>query len=98
MLRFAARPSGLASGLIFAVRPAGLGEVSRVNGAPWARPAQRTAWPWCWRARQRGTAGTVGGRSPGSRARRPARPHHFRGTDALGGRSHRHRAWPVRHL
>ena len=28
-----------------------------------------TAWPWCWRARQRDTAGTAGGRSPGCRAR-----------------------------
>ena len=24
-----------------------------------------TPWPWCWRARQRDTAGTAGGRSPG---------------------------------
>jgi hypothetical protein len=24
-----------------------------------------TAWSWCWRARQRDTAGTAGGRSPG---------------------------------
>jgi hypothetical protein len=24
-----------------------------------------SAWPWCWRARQRDTAGTAGGRSPG---------------------------------
>ena len=37
--RFAARVSGLASGLALAVRPAGLAEVSRVNGAPQARPA-----------------------------------------------------------
>jgi hypothetical protein len=33
------RVSGLASGLALAVRPAGLAEVSRVNGAPQARPA-----------------------------------------------------------
>jgi hypothetical protein len=39
----AARWSGLASGLALAVRPAGLAEVSRVNGAPQARPAQRDA-------------------------------------------------------
>jgi len=32
--RFAARLPGLASGLALAVRPAGLAEVSRVNGAP----------------------------------------------------------------
>ena len=32
-----------------------------------------TAWPWCWRARQRDTAGTAGGRSPGCRARQPPR-------------------------
>jgi hypothetical protein len=37
--RFAARIPGLASGLALAVRPAGLAEVSRVNGAPQARPA-----------------------------------------------------------
>jgi hypothetical protein len=30
-------PSGLASGLALAVRPAGLAEVSRVHGAPSAR-------------------------------------------------------------
>ena len=36
---FAARGSGLASGLALAVRPAGLAEVSGVNGAPQARPA-----------------------------------------------------------
>jgi len=41
--RFAARVSGLASGLALAVRPAGLAEVSGVNGAPQARPAQRDA-------------------------------------------------------
>jgi hypothetical protein len=41
--RFAARVSGLAFGLALAVRPAGLAEVSRVNGAPKARPAQRDA-------------------------------------------------------
>ena len=35
--RFAARTSGLASGLALAVRPAGLAEVSGVNGAPQAR-------------------------------------------------------------
>ncbi len=34
--RFAARVSGLAFGLALAVRPAGLAEVSRVNGAPGA--------------------------------------------------------------
>jgi hypothetical protein len=39
MARFAARLPGLASGLALAVRPAGLAEVSRVNGAPQARPA-----------------------------------------------------------
>jgi hypothetical protein len=33
------RVSGVASGLALAVRPAGLAEVSRVNGAPKARPA-----------------------------------------------------------
>src|SRR6185369_14785409 len=27
--------------------------------------ARVTAWSWCWRARQRDTAGTAGGRSPG---------------------------------
>ena len=27
--------------------------------------AQVTAWLWCWRARQRETAGTADGRSPG---------------------------------
>jgi hypothetical protein len=43
-VRFAARVSGLASdGLALAVRPAGLAEVSGVNGAPQARPAQRDA-------------------------------------------------------
>ena len=36
---FAARVSGLAFGLALAVRPAGSAEVSRVNGAPEARPA-----------------------------------------------------------
>jgi hypothetical protein len=36
--KFAARASGLAFGLALAVRPAGLAEVSRVNGAPQARP------------------------------------------------------------
>jgi hypothetical protein len=41
--RFAARVVGLASGLALAVRPAGSAEVSRVNGAPQARPAQRDA-------------------------------------------------------
>ena len=35
--------------------------------------ARLTAWPWCWRARQRDTAGTAGGRSPGCRARQPPR-------------------------
>jgi hypothetical protein len=35
--------TGLASGLALAVRPAGLAEVSGVNGAPQARPAQREA-------------------------------------------------------
>src|SRR6266851_9613953 len=40
--RFAARRSGLAFGLALAVRPAGLAEVSRVNGAPQARPAQQS--------------------------------------------------------
>jgi len=35
--------SGLAFGLALAVRPAGLAEVSRVNGASQARPAQRDA-------------------------------------------------------
>jgi hypothetical protein len=38
-LRFAAHQSGLAFGLALAVRPAGLAEVSGVNGAPKARPA-----------------------------------------------------------
>ena len=32
--RFAVRASGLAFGLALAVRPAGLAEVSMVNGAP----------------------------------------------------------------
>ena len=41
--RFAARLSGLASGLALAIRPAGPAEVSGVNGAPQARPAQRDA-------------------------------------------------------
>jgi len=35
--------SGLAFGLALAVRPAGSVEVSGVNGAPQARPAQRDA-------------------------------------------------------
>jgi len=34
---------GLACGLALAVRPAGLAEVSGVNGAPQARPVQRDA-------------------------------------------------------
>lgn len=42
-LRFAVRSWRLAFGLALAVRPAGLAEVSRVNGAPQARPAQRDA-------------------------------------------------------
>jgi len=42
--RFAARLSGLASGLALAVRPAGLAEVSRVNGAH-ARPRGRSMQP-----------------------------------------------------
>ena len=29
--------------------------------APGARGARVAAWPWCWRARQRDTAGTAGG-------------------------------------
>jgi parallel beta-helix repeat protein len=41
--RLAARQPGRAFGLALAVRPAGLAEVSRVNGAPQARPAQRDA-------------------------------------------------------
>ena len=41
--RSVARLPGLASGLALAVRPAGLAEVSGVNGAPHARPAQRDA-------------------------------------------------------
>ena len=41
--RFAARVQGLAFGLALAVRPAGSAEVSSVNGAPQARPAQRDA-------------------------------------------------------
>src|SRR6266487_902457 len=36
--RFAARQPGLAFGLVLAVRPAGLAEVSRVNGAPQSPP------------------------------------------------------------
>jgi hypothetical protein len=32
---------------------------------PGASGAASSAWPWCWRARQRDTAGTAGGRSPG---------------------------------
>ena len=40
--RFAARVSGLVSGLALAVRPAGLAEVSRVDGAPQARPADQS--------------------------------------------------------
>jgi hypothetical protein len=40
--RFAARVSGLAFGLALAVRPAGSAEVSKVNGAPQARPAQQS--------------------------------------------------------
>ena len=39
----AARLSDLASGLALAIRPAGLAEVSKVNGAPQARPALRDA-------------------------------------------------------
>ena len=38
-----------------------------------ASGAWSSAWPWCWRARQRDTAGTAGGRSPGCRARQPPR-------------------------
>ena len=30
--------------------------------APCATGARVSAWPWCWRARQRDTAGTAGGR------------------------------------
>jgi hypothetical protein len=37
--RFAARVQSLASGVALAVRPAGLAEVSKVNGAPKAHPA-----------------------------------------------------------
>jgi hypothetical protein len=33
--------------------------------APGAFGANASAWSWCWRARQRDTAGTAGGRSPG---------------------------------
>ena len=54
-----------------------------MRGVPARRPcilsatgalgATLTAWPWCWRARQRDTAGTAGGRSPGCRARQPLR-------------------------
>ena len=39
-------------------------------GAP---GATLTAWSWYWRARQRDTAGTAGGQSPGCRARQPPR-------------------------
>jgi hypothetical protein len=43
-----------------------------------------TAWPWCWRARQRDTAGTAGGRSPGvpCAARRRVRRAYVRRTRA----------------
>jgi hypothetical protein len=60
--RFAARLSGLASGLALTVRPAGSAEVSRVNGAPQARPRG---------ARMRSTV-EAGGADPDN-ARRPAR-------------------------
>ena len=99
--RFAARVSGLASGLARAVRPAssaetpgstarrrrvprsGMRSTVEAGGADpdnaWRsgpapcdlRPAigvsdaTLTARPWCWRARQRDTAGTARGRSPG---------------------------------
>jgi len=51
------------------VRP-GRCDIFTVPGAPGATV---TAWPWCWRARQRDTAGTAGGRSPGCRARQSPR-------------------------
>jgi len=62
-------PSGLASGLALAVRP-GQCAASRLGycdilPATGALGAMLTAWPWCWRARQRDTAGTAGGRSSG---------------------------------
>ena len=110
--RFAARLSGLASGLALAVRPAGSAEISardarHGSGSCWStwplpgdpdnarRSAARacdtlpatgalgvtlTARPCRWRARQRDTAGTAGGRSPGvpcaarRRVRRCSRP------------------------
>jgi len=95
--RFAARLSGLASGLVLAVRPAGSalglqgqrraagasraagckaplrpeGPTRTMGGVPPCRRdifpatgtfgARVTAWPWCWRARQRDAAGTAGG-------------------------------------
>src|SRR5438045_681420 len=37
-------------------------DILPATGAP---AAMLTAWPWCWRARQRDTAGTAGGRSAG---------------------------------
>jgi hypothetical protein len=41
------------------------GPMSVTTPATGALGATLTAWPWCWRARQRDTAGTAGGRSPG---------------------------------
>jgi hypothetical protein len=52
-----------------AFRPAGC-DIFTAHDAP---GAGASAWPWCWRARQRDTAGTAGGRSPGGRARQPPR-------------------------
>jgi hypothetical protein len=44
-----------------AFRPGGC-DIRPAIGAPGAR---LSAWSWCWRARQRDTAGTAGGWSPG---------------------------------
>ena len=49
--------------------PAGCG-IFTVFGVP---GVSASAWSWCWRARQRDTARTAGGRSPGCRARQPPR-------------------------
>ncbi len=44
--------------------------------------ATLTAGSWCWRARQRDTAGTAGGRSPGVPCAAVAAPQGWRPKDA----------------
>jgi len=39
-----------------------------------ALDATPSAWPWCWRARQRDTARTAAVGHRGCRARQPSRP------------------------